>query len=254
VAVARVDPVAEEAGVSATAPLGKSASGSSGSFQVLADDEQRYWCKVINNPQGPRVLANEQIVGRLGKLIGAPVCEVELVYIPADLAGWEFRPGLPLIEGWAHGSLALEPVTETRSLEDRAQDDNARRHGGICALYDWMGGSDAQWLIRGPEREYYSHDHGHYFPGGPTWTIASLHALRDVPIQVATPNSGLDADELRRLADAVEAVSAEEIQGCIAKVPAAWPPSDAELDELVTYLAHRTAPVAERLRATAEAL
>ena len=221
---------------------------------MLADDGQRYWCKVLNNPQGPRVLANEQIVGRLGTLIGAPVCEVDLVYIPAALAGWEFRPGLQLAEGWAHGSLAVEPVTETRTFEDRAQDDNARRHAGICALHDWMGGSDCQWLIRGANREYHSHDHGHYFPSGPDWTTAALQAHRDVPIQIATSNTGLDPLELRRLANAVEAVSVEDIELCIAKVPAAWPPTDAELDELVAYLTHRRHPVAERLRATAGAV
>lgn len=122
------------------------------------------------------VPVNEQLAGRLGMLIGAPVCEPQLVRIPSDLIGWEIRPGTGrlLEEGWVHGSLAVEPVVETRDLSSRSTDDNPRRHAGIYALHDWLGGSDAQWLAAGPESIFYSHDHGHYFPGGPAWTSASL--------------------------------------------------------------------------------
>jgi hypothetical protein len=221
---------------------------------VLADDGRRYWCKTLNNQQSPRVPTNEQVVGRLGALIGAPVCEVELVYIPSALAGWEFRQGVQLVEGWAHGSVALDPVVETHGLDNRASDDNARRHAGICALYDWLGGSDPQWLVRGVDQEYFSHDHGHYFPGGPAWTATSLKDALDNPIQIATPSSGLDGGELRRLADALAALSTEEIEACAAKVPAAWPVTDEELDALTAHLVHRREPVAERLRATADAV
>lgn len=37
------------------APLQQSKHGSSGSFLVLADDRNRYWCKTLNNLQSPRV-------------------------------------------------------------------------------------------------------------------------------------------------------------------------------------------------------
>jgi hypothetical protein len=221
---------------------------------LLADDERRYWCKALNNPQSPRVPVNEQIVGRIGAMIGAPVCEVGLVSIPAALAGWEFRDGHPLSEGWVHASVALDPVVETHSLDDRALDSNGKRHAGICALYDWMGGSDPQWLVRGADREYFSHDHGHYFPSGPSWTAESLNTSRDAVAAVATPSAGLEAEELSRLAAAIEAATVEEIEACISNVPPGWPVTDAELDSLVEYLAHRRALVAERLRTTAGAV
>jgi hypothetical protein len=108
--------------------------------------------------------------------------------------------------------------------------------------------------MRGAEQEYFSHDHGHYFPGGPGWSESSLQDVQDNPFPYGTPSAGLDAGELRRLADAIAAVSAEEIEECAAKVPAAWPVTDAELDALVAFLIYRREPVAERLRATAEAV
>jgi len=57
-------------------------------------------------PENSRVPINEEIVARLGTLIGAAVCEPTLVYMPQQLAGWEFRQGYVVEVGWAHGSLA----------------------------------------------------------------------------------------------------------------------------------------------------
>jgi hypothetical protein len=49
---------------------------------------------------------------------------------------------MPLVEGWAHGSLAAEPVVETNTLDHRFMDDNASRHAGIYALFDWTAGAE----------------------------------------------------------------------------------------------------------------
>lgn len=187
-------------------------------------------------------------------LIGAPVCVPELVYIPAALAGWEYRLGIVLVEGWAHGSLALDPVVETHTLDDRASDDNARRHAGICALYDWVGGSDPQWLVRGPDREYFSHDHGCYLPGGPNWDVAGLQAAATNPFQLGVVSAGLDANELTRLADAVEGATEQRVEACVSKVPAMWPVTDSELEAVVSFVLVRREPVAARLRAIAGAV
>jgi hypothetical protein len=73
-------------GVAAVMPLRPSTAGGSGSFLVLADDGRRYWCKSLNNFQGPRIPITEQIVGRLAALIGAPVCELQLVNLDLDAA------------------------------------------------------------------------------------------------------------------------------------------------------------------------
>jgi hypothetical protein len=90
--------------VSAVMPLRPSSVGGAGSFLVVADDGRRYWCKSLNNFQSPRVPITEQLVGRLGALIGAPVCEVALVLLD-DVVGWEIRPGSGRVvePGWATG-------------------------------------------------------------------------------------------------------------------------------------------------------
>jgi hypothetical protein len=236
--------------VTAVLPLQQSERGGSGSFLVRADDERRYWCKALNNPQHPRVPVNEQIVGRLGQLIGVATCDVALVRIPEALAGWEFRPGHALEAGWAHGSAAVEGVVETHSLDDRGSNENARRHAGFYALHDWVGGSDPQWLTAGGEdAAYYSHDHGHYFPGGPGWSEATLQQHGTAASVLGIPATGLDAAELDRLADRIDAATEEEIVHIVSNIPAGWPVTDGELERLVDFLLARRGPVAERLRA-----
>jgi hypothetical protein len=74
----------------AVLPLQQSTAGGSGSFLVSEDDGRKYWCKCLQNPQSPRVPINEQLVGRIGQLIGAAVCDVTLIKIPAELEHWEF--------------------------------------------------------------------------------------------------------------------------------------------------------------------
>ncbi len=167
------------------------------------------------------------------------------------LAGWEFRPGSGrLVEaGWAHGSVAVDPAVETRSLDHRTEDDNRRRHCGIYALCDWLAGSDVQWLYGVMEdNAYYSHDHGFYLTG-PDWTPATLAAGRDASYLLSITPQHLDGDEILRLADALDAVSREEIENELSKLPSDWPVSDGELSAVAEFADDRRAPVAARLRA-----
>jgi HipA-like kinase len=237
------DPV----GVTALVPLQPSNHGVSGSFLVRADDGERYWCKVVNNPCDPRIPVNEQLVGRLGRRIGVAVCEPTLVRIPDDLAGWEFRTGRYLEPGWAHGSPALDGVVEVRALANRTDDENARRHAGFFALHDWLGGSDQQWLVhQASDSSYHSHDHGHYL--GMAWTSETLAALRDAPTPLAADATGLDYVELSRLAAALDALTESTIAEEAFSLPDDWPVTDAELEAFVNFADHRRAATGARLR------
>jgi hypothetical protein len=160
-------------------------------------------------------------VSRLAHLIVAPACEARLVDV-TQIAGWEFRPGTGrLVEtGWAHGSRAVEPAIETRSLDHRTDDDNARRQAGIHALCDWLAGGDVQWLYCvSEENAYYSHDHGFYLTG-PAWRTSSLAGARHTPFALSALTDRLDGAELERLAAALEAVRRQDID--VELSPRAW--------------------------------
>ena len=151
--------------------------------------------------------------------------------------------------GWADGSTAVEPVIETRSLDHRTDDDNARRQAGIYALCDWLAGGDVQWLYcLAEENAYYSHDHGFYLTG-PAWTTASLAAAQDTPFPLSAPADRLDHDELERLAGALERLSREDLEVELSKLPTDWPVTDSELDAVADFAYGRRDAVAARLRA-----
>lgn len=239
---------ADVEGVVAVLPLRRSTHGVSGSFMVRADDGEDYWCKVTNNPTSPRIPVNEQVAARLGKAIGVSVVEPVLVNLDG-IAGWEFQPGRQVEAGWAHGCSAVSGAFETRSLDHRGEDDNRVRHAGFYALMDWLAGSDQQWLYSSTaDNAYFSHDHGHFFPGGPDWTPASLAATGTNAHNLGVPADGLDRTELGRLADAIEAMTEEAIDLVMSKIPAAWPVSDDDLAALSGFLDSRREVVAARLR------
>ncbi len=231
-------------------PLGQSKTGGSGSFQARCSDGQRWWVKPLNNCQGsPRIVINEFIIGRLGSLIGAPVCEVAVVHIGPDHVGWEFRAGYHLQEGFACASREVEGVHESHQLDHRNRDDNSRRHAGAFALFDWCWGSDPQWLFEAPADERtHSHDHGHYFPNGPNWTEASLQ--RDVGGAHVLPQATTDLlqAEKERLAERLEQLTADEIAAVLRQVPASWPVADDELAALGAFLEQRAPSVGPRIR------
>lgn len=243
----RTDPVGA---VAIEVPVVPSTAGGSGTFLGLGSDGRRWWVKPLNNLQGARVIVTESVVGRAGALLGAPVCDVGVVQIPPQIAGWEFRPGARLKPGFAHASLAVDDAQEVRVLEYRQRNDNQRRHAGVLALYDWCWGGDDQWLYcETDDRKLYSHDHGWYLPEtGPDWSEGTLMAHVDLPHPLPSTSSDLDQTALRQLAGRLEALTRSELAAMLQGVPATWPASDTELEALGFFLERRAPAVAGRLR------
>jgi hypothetical protein len=53
--------------------------------------------------------------------------------------------------------------------------DNRPRFAALAVLYGWIPAGDAQLIYRQTVSHLvYSVDHGHFFPGGPNWTLAGL--------------------------------------------------------------------------------
>ncbi len=229
--------------------LRQSTDGGSGAFMVLGDDGKRYWCKSLNNFQSELVPVTEQIVARLGDLIGAPVCGSALVSLD-ELAGWEIRPGTGRVvePGIAHGSVTVEPVIETRELKHRTDDDNKRRHCGLYALCDWLYGGDFQWLrATAEENAYYSHDHGLFLTGW-SWTPETLTSRQNDSVPLTIEPEHLDPDELQRLAEVLEGLERATIEEAVSGLPASWPVSDEALEAVVGFAEARKIAVAGRLR------
>ena len=224
--------------------------GGSRPLQALGVDGKLYWVKLITNEQGPLVLVSEQIVGRCGALIGAPTCRVKLVEIPESLAG--VISGIEVGPGLAHGSLDVPHTVNQRRLVHRADDDNPRRHAGLFALHDWCWGQDSQWLFAlSDENKTYSHDHGHFFPGGPNWQRHPdrIRASVDEPHLLQAPHgaTGLAPTAVRECAEALKAVTGCDLAKILSAIPREWPVENAELELLGFFLERRAQQVAARM-------
>jgi hypothetical protein len=234
------------------------ASGTSwsGPFRATASDRRTYFVKSLQScPPGQQAsLAVEQIVARVGDLVGAPVCWTSLIRIPAVLAGTVIRPGFPpLQEGLAHASLAIDHADEAGrpSLMDRAKDGNCRRHVGVYALYDWCFGSDPQWLYdQDNDRMTFSHDHGLYLPphGMGGWTRQALIDHVDQPNELPDARAGLSVDAVEEVALALDSVTRTHLVGVLSAVPLSWPVSNENLEVLGWFLERRASAVAARVK------
>lgn len=243
--------------VSTTEVLGgvlQSAPGSGTlAFRGLSQSKKTYWIKVPNQPQGPRILATEQIVSAVGRLIDAPVRETALIKIGADWAGYEVAPGLRLTQCVAHGSLELQSSVESQEQQHMRADDNARRWARWVALWDWCMGEDEQWLYdHSADKSMWSFDHNMWINATADWGADTCNSETAVPWSWRGDWSHIDAGELWRVADCLETVSREDLTGACYAVPVEWAVSLADLDSLVDMLYVRKLHVARRIRSCAQ--
>jgi hypothetical protein len=181
---------------------------------------------VVKGAHYPRDVINDQIVGRLARVIGAPVPEMRLIDVPAELIA--ANPDMRHIPaGLAHGSQSLYPdCTERLNLEAHLLrlPANRSRLALLAVLYGWVKAGDHQFLYRKSRPELvYSVDHGHFFPGGPEWTLEGLQAVgRAQPDEAIMGAGSLTRDEIAAALRMLSPVRPESIAEAVAGPPEAW--------------------------------
>jgi hypothetical protein len=197
------------------------------------------------------MIVNDQIVGRLGQILSAPVGEVALVEVPDALASAEpqmsHMPG-----GISHGSLLLLDCSERSGLDHLSLAENRARFAMLAILYGWIGANDQQFIYENrPPHLVHSVDHGHFLPGGPNWTSASLSAAASpVPDPTIVAGAGLIDDEVRIALQNLKEVNPTAIASAVAAVPDDWGMSLDESVDVAIYLEQRqsqlVAPLSSR--------
>jgi hypothetical protein len=171
---------------------------------------------------------NDQVAARLGALLNAPVPEVALVEVSAELIA--ANPGKKeqmghMLPGPAHGSLRIEGVTERINSFDHPDDaDNRVRYAALAIFFGWLVAGDRKFIFKkAMPRLVYSHDHGHFFPGGPKWTIASLQRAPAPQADIALVSKlKLLPEELARACAPLRDVLPEQIAQALAVPPNEW--------------------------------
>jgi len=110
-----------------------------------------------------------------------------------------------------------------------------------------------QWLYDlTDDRKTYSHDHGHFLPGGPEWTIESLQEKVDDSHEIDSRARGLDENELVKIAELLDNIERDTLREILQAIPESWNIEAGELEAVGWFLEKRSSGVAQRLRVLAE--
>lgn len=80
------------------------------------------------------------------------------------------------------------------------------------------------------------------------WTIADLNNSVDMPHEKQEDFTGLDQEEMARIANKLDSIAKQDLMNLLSQVPSSWPVSDAELEYLGFFLLKRAPSVATRIR------
>lgn len=205
---------------------------------MKCDDGEYY---VVKGRHNGRVIVNDQLVGRLGMAMGAPVGEVVVVNVPETLI--DVEPALPRgMVGTAHGSRYLRGCSDDREASAAIDlDTNRARFALLAVLYGWVGANDHQVIYRNqPPRLVYSVDHGHFFPGGPDWTETDLWSASSArPDPIIMNQCHLGNQDIVLACRSLEQVSDVDIASVTAAVPDDWQFASSERFAVAEYLLRR---------------
>jgi len=184
------------------------------------DDDREY---VVKGQNAGRQIVNEQIVARLGLLLGAPIPETKIVEIPDELIKLE-KNLAHITAGTAHGSLYLRDTYFDRCLIATSEDVNRPRLAVLAVLYGWTYANDQQYLFTNtPPRLIYSIDHGHFFPNSPNWTATDLANAQDARLdRVLQSECYFRPSEINPVLDALEKINGFDILDAVAYPPSEW--------------------------------
>ena len=237
--------------------------GGAQSHLMRCDDGQYYVVKFQNNPQHTRVLANDWLGTRLGRLIGLPMPEVAVVDVDPwlvehtpqlriEICGHKtmFTPGLSFgsqyvispLEGQVFDYLPEDMIANVRNLHEFA---------GVLALDKWTCNSDgrqAAFWREARERKFRASfiDQGYCFNAGewdfPDAPLRGVFGRNDVYRGV----TGWESFEpwLGR----IESFPDGQLWDLMQEIPLEWYGGDGEaLERLLTALLKRRSQVREQI-------
>ncbi len=201
---------------------GQAGSGAS-QPQMMSGSAGKYAVKLVNNPQGSRVLFNEQVVGRLAARLGMPCPVVSVVDVTVEGAsGVHFVGDGDGQPGPAHGSAWLEGVNQVGLDVALAVPGNRSRYTQLMVLFTVVRNVDPQYVYEvGPPHHLYSVDHGHALLGN-VWSSGQLDAAVP-PAEIGLHNAEpLDRSATAAVLRELEMLTDADIARLVSCIPDSW--------------------------------
>lgn len=211
---------------------------------VACSDGSEFVIKGLRHDISPdemgRAMASDQVIGRLGTAIGAPVGEVGLVVVSEELI--EVNPDMNHLKpGTAHGCRWIPGTTDRMWGQYMQEVANRERFAKLAILYGWMHANDHQ-VIYEEDTPHYAHsvDHGHFLPDAYQWTPVKLEAdTTPVPDPHIMEGARLTPKDVANAAEQLSTVTDEVIARAVASPPDEWGITMDERKALAHYIAKR---------------
>jgi len=212
--------------------------------KLMADDGHVY---LVKGRQNGRMIVNEQIVAALGTELGAPIPAAALVDVPERLITAEANMQ-HLQPGVSHGSRWLDNCSDRQGVAYTDRPENRSRFAALAVLYSWVHGGDQQLIYeKAPPHLVHSVDHGHFFPGGPNWSVAGLQGAGDAVLDSTFQSCGLNDGDYSPLAERLRLNSPQAIAAAVARPWHDWDITEDERIEVAAYLDQRRIGLLELL-------
>ena len=213
---------------------------------VKCEDGREYFVK---GQQAGRQIVNDQIIARIGQALGAPVGEPRIIDISSELI--DINSSLSHISpGTAHGTVFISDCLDAYDLIATSEPSNRSRLILLALLYGWMFSNDRQFLFnKNPPRLIYSVDHGHFFPGGPDWTIEDLQKAPKASLDSYFADCNFTLTELAEAKVALVSITDKTIIRAVSAPPESWGLTIEERLALIGYLIRRKQELLESILA-----
>jgi hypothetical protein len=228
--------------------------GGSQAHLIRASDKNLYVTKFQNNPQHVRVLVNEYLGTKVGKLLHLPMPEVRIMEVSEWLI--ENTPELKIDIGTGAVSCASGLQFASRYVGDPDQDwvfdylpdsmfhrianrDDFRR---VLVFDKWTGNSDGRQAVfvnRVDDRKKYEVmfiDQGYCFNAG-EWNFPDL-PLRGTYARSSVYESVTGWQSFEPILSEVEHIEIDELQRIAAEIPTEWYEHDSEAITLLIEALH----------------
>jgi hypothetical protein len=212
--------------------------GGSRPWLVRCSSGEYYVVKRSNNPQHPRILANEMVAGRLAQLLGLPVAEPAFVEFPLEMVEAPTAPDVGSRRGrWApgvsFGSRFPGPPEQTLVI-DFLPDRLLRRVENLAALFvggfvfdKWTCNCEGRqvvffrpWHDRGRPFSGLLIDQGSCFNGG-EWSLPDS-PIRSLYPQRLVYDAVTSLESFEPFISRVENLRPPIIEECFVDIPSEW--------------------------------
>lgn len=227
-------------------------------YYIICDDGEIYAVKFKQNPEGPRVLANEFVCSKLAKLLDLPVptpaiISVEKRFIEDFGNQISAHVGEDIKPGYHFGTQKIDKVFPIENADMLKSAQNKFIIPEILLFDHWIGNSDREsnkgnLLFNFGKMEIAVIDHTHAFELGPIWTAADLKQRIGESIQIYNIGGNIykklvpfinGFNPFHAIQTKMSGLTSEDLWYIINSTPEEWELSDEEKAVLLEYLVDR---------------